>query len=537
MSSDTFVHLHDMLEHWSRRTPHAPALIDDHATWGFETLSSAASRACESLRRAGVGAGDRVLIVLENCPQAVAVLFACSRLRAVAVLVNARMSAGEIDAIAAHCDPRVELYAAAGHPDAYGHADRRGAQVQADEGFGPCRIGAGRAANPAPIATPMASGRDDGTDGSEPTVAAMIYTSGSTGQPKGVMLSHRGLLFVAATMARFRALAPQDRSYGVLPMSHAMGLTIVLLSTLLAGGSVRTVARFDPAQLVHALEHEDITLFQGVQAMHASLLTHLRSRPQPLRATRLRFLYAGGAPLDPTLKHDTERLFGLPLHNGYGMTECSPTICHSPFGQWRDDAAVGPPIPGVRVRIVDAKGCDLPDETPGELWVQGPNRMAGYFRDPAATAAVLADGWLRTGDLGRRDRHGDIHLVGRLKDVIVRSGFNVHPAEVEAALNAHPAVALSAVVGRSVAHNEQVVAFVQLRSGMTVDDGELQAFLKDRLSAYKRPADIVVMPSLPVLANGKIRRADLKQLANHPTHARTPMTTQPLTPGRPFPHS
>jgi acyl-CoA synthetase (AMP-forming)/AMP-acid ligase II len=343
-------------------------------------------------------------------------------------------------------------------------------------------------------------------------LAALIYTSGTTGTPKGVMLTHRGLLFVALTMRDLRQLSTADCSYAVLPLSHTIGLTSVLLSTLSAGGSVRLRPRFDVAALVRALA-DGVSLLQGVPAMYSALLAHLRVTGAALAAPRLRYLYAGGSPLDLTLKREVETMFGLPLHNGYGMTESSPTLCHSRFDEHRDDVAVGPPIPGVELRIVDADGVDLPAGQPGEIRVRSPGVMLGYFRDPAATAAALQDGWLCTGDLARLDADRWVHLVGRLKDIIIRSGFNVYPAEVEAVINAHESVAQSAVVGRDADRNEEVVAFVRLRPGAQIDHAQLLAYLRNRLTAYKRPTRVIFVDALPTLPNGKVKRSELKLMA------------------------
>ena len=494
--------IHDVIARWASETPCAIALIDNDDAVTYASLAGRIAKAKDALRSAGVASGHRVLLVVENCASAVAFVFAVSELQAWAVLVNARLSAAEIDAIAEHCEPQVEVYAGAGYEDSRTHAQRRGGHQGTTADFPDIII----RVNPSPTTV-----EPDHQD-----VAAVIYTSGTTGQPKGVMLTHRGLLFIAQTMADCRCLRPTDKSYAALPMSHTMGLTSVMLSTLVAGGTVVQAARFDVRKLVDALERGGVTLFQGVQAMYSALLAHLRAANHKLSAPALRYIYAGGSPLDPTLKSDVEALFGLPLHNGYGMTESSPTICHSRYGEWRKDASVGPPIPGVSIRVVSGAGEDLAVDEPGELWVGGPGLMKGYFRDPQATAAALRDGWLRTGDLALRDADGNVHLVGRLKDIIIRSGFNVYPAEVESALNSHPAVEQSAVVGRSVSLNEEVVAYVQLRRGQHVGAAELQAHLKPLLSPYKRPSEIVFLDVLPTLANGKVKKAALKELAGEP---------------------
>jgi long-chain acyl-CoA synthetase len=497
--NQTFLRIEEVPAWWAARTPNAPALLEEGKTVSYSQLQLGIADAKAALSALGVTHGHRVMLVAENCATLVYFVFAASALGASFALINARLSAEEIDAIASHAEPQAEVYIDAGFKDGVVHALRRNAM--------PLDCGAAGNVRVASPCQPVA------IEAEHADVAALIYTSGTTGKPKGVMLTHAGLLFVATTLTAYRRMSSADRSYGVLPMSHTMGLTSVLLSTLVAGGSVLLRSRFDVEALVNAVEEKGLTLFQGVQAMHSALLNHLKRHNRPLRNSSLRYIYAGGSPLDPTLKAEVEALFDLPLHNGYGMTESSPTICHSRYGEKRDDASVGPPIPGVSIRIVDPEGADVEPGASGELWVSGPNVMRGYFRDPAATQAAMQDGWLRTGDLAKQDAEGNVFLVGRIKDIIIRSGFNVYPAEVEAAINAHAAVEQSAVVGREVERNEEVIAFVQLRPGSTLDADTLQAFLKYRISAYKRPSRIVFLDALPAMASGKIQRTALKAMA------------------------
>jgi long-chain acyl-CoA synthetase len=232
---------------------------------------------------------------------------------------------------------------------------------------------------------------------SKQPVAALVYTTGTTGKPKGVMLSHRNLLFVAAVSSRLRGLLPADLAYGVLPISHVYGLTSVLLGTLYAGACLRLEARFTPRAMLDAIRGGGLTIVQGVPAMYARLLELCAlDGVRPPLASALRFAYAGGSPLDPLLKREVESLLGVPLHNGYGLTEAAPTVSQTRLDAPRVDTSVGFAIPGVEVRV------EAPD---GQLFVRGPNVMQGYYRDPAGTAAVLSeDGWLATGDLARRDR-------------------------------------------------------------------------------------------------------------------------------------
>jgi acyl-CoA synthetase (AMP-forming)/AMP-acid ligase II len=339
-------------------------------------------------------------------------------------------------------------------------------------------------------------------------VAALVYTTGTTGRPKGVMLSHRNLLFVASVSSRLRGVTPGDLAYGVLPISHVYGLASVLLGTLYAGACLRLAPRFTPQAMLDAIVKEGLSIVQGVPAMYARLLELCRGVPAPLAplSSKLRFAYAGGSPLDPTLKAEVEHLLGLPLHNGYGLTEAAPTVSQTRLDAPRADTSVGHAIPGVEVRIDGAGG------EPGKLWVRGPNVMQGYYRDPAGTAAVLgADGWLDTGDLARRTADGALFIAGRSKELIIRSGFKVYPLEVETVLNAHPAVTQSAVVGRALPDgNEEVVAFVQPAAGSVLTAADMEDWACARLAPYKRPARIVFMDSLPAAASGKVLKHQLK---------------------------
>jgi acyl-CoA synthetase (AMP-forming)/AMP-acid ligase II len=482
----------------------APAVLAPDAALSYRELAAAVDGAAEVLGGLGVRGGDRVLIVNENCAAALVLALAAPRLAAWPVLVNARLSAREIEAIAAHCTPRRTLFTAAVSRDAAAHADRAGAAAVhlvgvADVASGPL----------APVAVPEPVDADPARQ-----VAALVYTTGTTGAPKGVMLSHRNLLFAATAGATLRRTAPGDRVYVALPVSHIFGLASGCMGSLLAGAALHLVPRFSAEGLADALEHDGISVLPGVPAMFTRLLELAERTGRAVRAPRLRFAYAGGAPLDPALKAAAERALGQPLHNGYGLTETSPTISSTRIEAPRADLSVGPPIPGIEVRIVGADGTPRARGEVGELHIRGPNVMLGYYRDPALTAqAIDRDGWFNTGDLARQDADGHLFIVGRTKELIIRSGFNVHPVEVEGVLGQHPAVAQSAVVGRAVAGNEEVVAFVELRAGASATPAELQAFAAARLAPYKIPAEIVVMAALPASATGKVLKARLRELA------------------------
>jgi acyl-CoA synthetase (AMP-forming)/AMP-acid ligase II len=466
-------------------TPTAPALQEDGRTLSYAELASEIDACAAWLRELRVQPGERVMLVSENCIAQVVALFSIASLDAWFVNVNARLTGAELEAIRSHCGARVLLYTAADSPDAAAHAARTHTHAH----------GALLAGLHADDALPEAPATQ--------TTAALVYTTGTTGNPKGVMLSHRNLLFVAAVSSRLRGLVPGDLAYGVLPVSHVYGLTSVLLGTLYAGACLKLAPRFTPQAMLDAIRSGGLTVVQGVPAMYARLLELCAANDieSPL-ASRLRFAYAGGSPLDPMLKQSVETLLGVPLHNGYGLTEAAPTVSQTRLDAPRFDTSVGHAIPGVEVRV------EGPD---GRLLVRGPNVMQGYYRDPAGTAAVLdSDGWLDTGDLARQDPDGALFIAGRSKELIIRSGFKVYPLEVETVLNAHPAVTQSAVVGRALEDgNEEVLAFVQPAAGSALAPAELEDWAAARLAPYKRPARIVLMASLPAAPSGKVLKHKL----------------------------
>ena len=490
---------------WAGVRGAAPALADTRGEWTWRELEHGRKQLAELLLTLGVRAGDRVMVVGENCATLVALLFAISSVHAWVVNVNARLSPREVDAIRAHCGARRVLYLGDDSPDAKHHAER----IQAT------RLSLGRwgTISVSPLderATPEPFEGNPARD-----VAALVYTTGTTGEPKGVMLTHANLLFIARTAVELRGITPEDRVYGILPLSHVYGLASVCLGTLRAGASLHLQARFNPASMAEWIAARRLSVCQGVPAMYAKLLEHLKTRnASKLDAPALRFIYAGGSPLSAALKREVEGAFGLTLHNGYGLTEASPTITQTRHDEKRGDCSVGRALPGVEVRIVDREGHDVARGEVGELWARGPNVMKGYYRAPEATAAAMRPGrWLATGDLARQGDDGAYFIEGRLKELIIRSGFNVFPVEVEAVLNAHPEVTQSAVVGRCVGGDEEVVAFVELVPGARVDAAALIEYAAASLAPYKRPAEIVILPSLPAAPSGKVLKARLAALA------------------------
>ncbi len=489
------------------REPDHLALIENERQLTYRQLVKASTAAAALLERLGVRAGDRVMIVAENSIAQIVLLFATAHLDAWALIANARLTAVELDHIHAHARPRIIVYMPETSAEARLHAQRRGAQAAPalPIDIGPWSYWCD------PVSMPEVS-----PTAAEQQCAALIYTTGTTGAPKGVMLSHRNLLYIAAISSQLRRVESADRVYAALPISHVYGLASVCLGSLYAAATLRLTPRFTPAATLNALATEGITLLQGVPSLHAKLLDYLHAHGRAWHAPHLRFAYSGGAPLDSALKERVEHTYGIPLHNGYGMTESSPTIAQTRLDAPRADTAVGTPIPGISARLMTLDGKLAGPGDIGELWVCGPNVMLGYYRAPDATrAAITADGWLKTGDLAQWTADGALAIVGRCKELIIHAGFNVYPAEIEQVLNAHPQIAQAAVLGRKTGTDEEVIAFVELTTGPLLPPAVLRDWCAARLAPYKCPAAIHVLPALPVAATGKVLKQQLRDWLSH----------------------
>jgi long-chain acyl-CoA synthetase len=496
--------LHDVFQPWAESAPGQPALISDGMVWTYGDLPGIVDGAAGQLRNHGARPGDRIMIVSENSLALAALVLAASAIDAWSVVVNPRLSERELDQIRDHCGARLVYYAVEVSELAAVHARRHDAHDVDMGSLGTVAVSPlNQSTEPEPV-------EEDGAR----QVAALLYTSGTTGNPKGVMLTHRNILFNANISRMLRKPTPQDVIYGVLPMSHIVGFSIILAGTLMGGSAVHIVPKYDPAAFVKAVREDGISLLFGVPTTYQRMLEYKATNGlDALPRGRLRGLYVAGAPLDPTLKTMIEQEFGQPLLNGYGITECAPGISGVRSNAPRTDCSVGTILPGIEVRLMGRDGVPVANGEVGELHARGPNVMRGYYRAPDATSAAIdRDGWFNTGDLARLEGEA-LFIVGRTKELIIRSGFNVYPAEVEAVLSAHPSVVQSAVVGRAVHANEEVVAYVQLLPGSATTVDELMEHAVRHLTAYKRPSEIVVLDALPASSTGKILKHRLAATA------------------------
>lgn len=489
--------IHEAFDAWLARHPAQPFLHLKDRDIDFATLGALVDALEHELRADGIRPGDRVLIVAENCPEHVALVLACSRVGAWSCGVNARMAPGEVAAFAETADARHLYFTSAVSAAAARHAERYGATDASVPGLAHSAVRKAARAETGELAE---------------RVAAIIFTSGTTGMPKGVMVTHDGLLHFGRVSAQSRQLGPRDRSYAYLPMTHIFGLGTVLMASLHAGASMVMRSQFDAADVLDALAHHQVSQLQGPPTLFSRLLAHLdEQRIDHPEAPALRYVYTGAGPLDMPLKRQVEARFGQPLHHGYGLSEYAGSVHVTPLGQHRSDTSAGTRVEGAELRIAGPDGRELPLGERGEIWLRGRGLMAGYFRDEAATAAVMKPGgWYASGDLGYLDAEGALFVVGRLKEMIIRSGFNVYPGEVEAALHGFAAILGAAVVGRPEGDgNEEVVAFVTLKPGRELNFAALDAHLREHLAPYKRPGRIKVVKAFPMTHSGKVLKREL----------------------------
>ncbi|GAA4659819.1 long-chain fatty acid--CoA ligase [Amycolatopsis dongchuanensis] len=354
-----------------------------------------------------------------------------------------------------------------------------------------------------------------GTAEAEPTAAedpaVIIYTSGTTGTPKGAVLSHLSLLLNARMKELLIPKHEHDVVLVALPLYHIFGQTSVLNGNVHSGATLVLLPRFDPDTALDLLVGHRVTLFSGVPSMFQAFL---QTDPEGTRlckaAETIRLITSGGASLPVAVFERFERVCGLRIRQGYGLSETSPTVTFCPWDEPIRPASVGKPVWGVDIRVVDRDDRPVPAGTVGEIVIRGHCLMLGYHNRPEATAEAIRDGWFHTGDLGRFDEDGWLYVVDRAKDLILRGGYNVYPAEVEQVLLSHPAVAMTAVVGEPHERlGQEVVAHVVPRAGARIDPDELSAYARERLAEYKYPRRIVVRDELPMTSTGKILKRAL----------------------------
>jgi long-chain acyl-CoA synthetase len=488
-SSRLIGHLADLPDRRAASAPAAACIDDDRLALTNRTFARRVRGAAECLGHHGVGAGDVVAVGLANRVELVVVMFAAWRVGAAVTPMNPALTAAEAGYQLA--DSRTRLLVTDGADSV--HAAALTVVDVADLPAEPAEITSG--ATDTPVADPSA-------------LALLVYTSGTTGSPKGVMLDHANLAAMTAMTADALQLTADDRSLLILPLFHVNGIVVSVLSALAAGGATSITDRFAASTFFETVEALRPTYFSAVPTIYA-MLANLPDDDRP-DTSSVRFAICGAAPMPAELIARFEARYGIPIVEGYGLSEgtCASTI--NPLDR-RKPGTVGLPLAGQDVAIRDEHG-HIARSGRGEVVVRGPNVMRGYLDRPAETAAVLVDGWLRTGDVGCFDEDGYLVIVDRVKDMIIRGGENIYPKEIEAVLYAHGAIAEAAVVGRPhELYGEEPVAFVALRPGTVVTAAALIEHCRSSLARYKVPRDVFVLDSLPKNAVGKISKLPLRE--------------------------
>jgi long-chain acyl-CoA synthetase len=474
----------------------------------YAALNAMSNKIGNALQAMGVGKGDAVGIYCINSPYYVATYFAIVKIGArvvpVNLLIGSEVAAFEladaevkalvyIDVLAAQVAeirarlPQLENVIVIGQPGEVG--GRALADVMAHES--------------AELTTVEVDTRQD--------LAAILYTSGTTGKPKGAMLSHHNLLFNVNSISGILPVDENDVFLTVLPMFHSFGTTVGMLLPTAVGATIAAVPRFLPDLVASVIQETNATVFMGVPSMYGIYANIPEARRPDLSS--LRYCLAGGASLPVNVLERFEAAYGVTIHEGDGPTECSPVTAVNPFdGRPRKPGSIGPPVPGVEMRIVDDHGEDVALGEMGEIVVRGDNVMQGYLKLDEQTAEVFFDDWYRTGDMGFTDADGYFYIVDRIKDLIIVNGMNVYPRIVEEVVMRHPAVAEAAVVPEPhKLHGEVPRACVVLREGESAEASDIMRFCRDHLGRHEVPKVIDFMDDLPRLPTGKVLKRALRR--------------------------
>src|SRR6201993_1435634 len=481
------------------RHPDRIALRCDDLQFTYTQFDDAAARVATLLEQAGIEPGDRVGVMLPNTPAFAIVFYGIMYRGAVAVPMNPLLKSREVSYYLSNSGAKALFATPAFGDEATAGAAEVGAQCWLVDDAALMKLIADLPAQDSPVQR----GDDD--------VAVILHTSGTTGKPKGAMLTHGNLNRNCDVSVRTLAeTGADDVVMGCLPLFHVFGLTCGLNATVLAGGMLTLIPRFDPRKALEVIERDAVTVFEGVPTMYSALLS-VADEAKPGATSSLRICISGGAAMPVQVLTDFEKAFGCTVLEGYGLSESSPAAAFNHPRRPRKVGSIGTPIEGVQMRVVDLDGVEVPQGDVGEIQIRGHNVMKGYWNLPDATKATITeDGWLNTGDVGKVDEDGYFYIVDRTKDMIIRGGYNVYPREIEEVLYEHPDVAEAAVIG--IPHNslgEEVGAAVALKKDAAVTSDELRDYVKERVAAYKYPRQVWLVGPLPKGPTGKVLKRDI----------------------------
>ena len=494
--------------------PDRVALRGAGEPWTYGRVRDHAAQVAALLRDAGVEPGDRVLLVAPSVPEFAGAYYGIHAAGAVAVTANTMSTRPELEYVGGDAGVKLVM---GWHEVTPAPQDAAAALAVPYWSLNPDLADL---THDAPVE--RVEPRDEIDN------AVILYTSGTTGRPKGAQLTHGNLIACAEVFSEVLEITPEDRMGTALPLFHVFGQCVIMGTCLRAGASLSILARFDAVGLLDMLRQDKLTMMSGVPTMWNALLHAPASDTDKDDFASLRLAASGGAAMPTEIMNAFEQRFGCVILEGYGLSETTGAATFNGLHRERKPSCVGIALPRCEVEIRGTDGAELPTGEVGEVHVRGPVVMSGYWNRPEATAESLdADGWLKTGDLGTEDEDGDIRIVDRKKDLIIRGGYNVYPREVEEVVYEHPDVVEVAVIGVPDEHmGEEVAAVLALRPGAEFDPAEFRAWAKERLSAYKVPRLFQVMEALPKGPTGKIlKRAIDADAVRTASEAAAPTTT------------
>jgi long-chain acyl-CoA synthetase len=488
------------LQEHAHNIPDRLAIGWETGSYTYRELNEKVQKLANQFYLNGIRKGDRIAILLDNCPEFVISYYACMRAGATNVPINPALTSREFGIILNDCNPKIIIT----NESVNNILMKTELQVRPkyliadDQGLGDL-LQAGPAER-------LVNASDTAED------CTILYTSGTTGLPKGAVLTHHNLYSNVKTFAEAFDLNVDDRTLIVPPLSHIAAQSNCLNPTLYAGGYSYMLPRWhSSAKTLGTMEEQEITFFFGPPTMYTYMLNDPDVKNYQVK---LRFAYTGASPLPEHIFNKWVETFGFEIVEGYGLTECSPVVSiNPPYGK-KKIGSIGLPIKDVKVKIINDQFEEVPVGETGELAVQGPNVTKGYLNRKEANEASFVDGWFRTGDVAKQDKDGYLYIVDRKKDMIIRSGFNVYPREVEEVLYQHPAVLEVAVIGYPDAERGELVkAVLTLKSEYNENPiGELRAFCKERLATYKVPSQFEIVEEFPKTSSGKIVKGKLREL-------------------------
>lgn len=516
--------VYQILQLGTARFRNDPAFAFLGAQRSYGEVKDQVDRLATALLNLGITKGDRVGIMLPNCPQYMISFFAIVRLGAIVTNINPIYTPREIEMVAKDSGIRALIVLDLLAPAVLGVKANTAIEYVITTSIHDYSATPQQAAPPPAETLSLSKLIADVAEAVHPRVeidpaediAVLQYTGGTTGIPKGAMLTHRNLY--TNVMQSWQWGAPltkqgDERYLMVIPYFHIYGQTVGLLLGAWNGAMQIPIPKFDPNLLIDAIKRYKPTFFPGVPTLYISLLNHPEIKTCGLENVR-RF-NSGSAPLPVEVIEQFEAISGAMLYEGYGLTETSPTTHSTPTLAKRKPGSIGLPFPSTECKIVDLEtgATELPLGQEGELCIRGPQVMKGYWNRPEETANALRDGWFYTGDVARMDEDGYFYIVQRKKDMIIVSGFNVYPNEVEDVLFTHPAVLEAAVIGVPDQYRgEAVKAFVVLKPGAQATMEDLLEFCRANLAKYKVPSHLEIITSLPKSAVGKVLRRELREL-------------------------